>query len=226
MKLFIVQELAYEYNDETYTQPQQLSCEGCCGHPVKAFKTKKNAEDERKRLNEAHLKDNPLEHEDGVHTDYYGVVEVEVTDEDVEGYAEARARIEAAEEEARAACKKAFTKEANLLFEKFPNLESFAWNQYTPFFNDGDTCYFCVHADEPDINGLDDDEIEFDSGKEFRGMKIVKVREPNEAYLTRQAVTQFIYQFRKQDLEHMFGDHIKVTVYRDGKTEVEDYDHD
>jgi hypothetical protein len=28
------------------------------------------------------------------------------------------------------------------LFEEFPELESFSWTQYTPYFNDGDTCEF------------------------------------------------------------------------------------
>jgi len=29
------------------------------------------------------------------------------------------------------------------IFEKHPKVESFGWNQYTPYFNDGDTCVKC-----------------------------------------------------------------------------------
>lgn len=30
-------------------------------------------------------------------------------------------------------------------FTKFPEVTSIMWAQYTPYFNDGDTCYFSVH---------------------------------------------------------------------------------
>lgn len=31
-------------------------------------------------------------------------------------------------------------------FEVTPEIKVIAWRQYTPYFNDGDTCYFSVHA--------------------------------------------------------------------------------
>jgi hypothetical protein len=30
------------------------------------------------------------------------------------------------------------------VFEKYPEIKSFSWNQYTPYFNDGDECLFSV----------------------------------------------------------------------------------
>jgi hypothetical protein len=52
------------------------------------------------------------------------------------------------------------------LFKQAPKLKSFGWTQYTPYFNDGDTCEFSVHLDYPLINGsneeyddVDEDEI-------------------------------------------------------------------
>ena len=39
------------------------------------------------------------------------------------------------------------------LFDKSEKIESFSWTQYTPFFNDGDTCEFGVHCDDPYVNG-------------------------------------------------------------------------
>ena len=32
------------------------------------------------------------------------------------------------------------------IFEKYPKLLSFSWNQYTPYFNDGDECTFRVNV--------------------------------------------------------------------------------
>jgi hypothetical protein len=31
------------------------------------------------------------------------------------------------------------------VFDKFPEISEIAWCQYTPYFNDGDPCYFSVH---------------------------------------------------------------------------------
>lgn len=39
------------------------------------------------------------------------------------------------------------------LFVDFEDLESIGWRQYTPYWNDGDTCDFTVYNDDPDING-------------------------------------------------------------------------
>lgn len=43
------------------------------------------------------------------------------------------------------------------IFEQAPTLKSFGWTQYTPYFNDGDTCEFGVHYDYPWINGANSD---------------------------------------------------------------------
>ena len=43
------------------------------------------------------------------------------------------------------------------IFKQAPNLKSFGWRQYTPYFNDGDSCEFGVNVDYPLINGEDED---------------------------------------------------------------------
>jgi len=54
-------------------------------------------------------------------------------------------------EDFTAECKKrneAFFAEAvKSIFEEFPCVDSFSWTQYTPYFNDGDTCNFSAHTD-------------------------------------------------------------------------------
>lgn len=39
------------------------------------------------------------------------------------------------------------------IFASNSNIESIGWTQYTPYFNDGDTCHFSVHTDNIVING-------------------------------------------------------------------------
>ena len=63
-----------------------------------------------------------------------------------------------------------FTESSQELFDKHPLLESFSWTQYTPYFNDGDTCSFGVN-EEPrrvTINGItfDPDEIYISTSKQ------------------------------------------------------------
>ena len=47
------------------------------------------------------------------------------------------------------------------IFEKYPKIESFGWNQYTPYFNDGETCFFSVNTDWIYINGDPADEADW-----------------------------------------------------------------
>jgi hypothetical protein len=51
------------------------------------------------------------------------------------------------------------------LFKQAPNLKSFGWPQYTPYFNDGDTCEFSVHLDYPWINGSNEDYDDVDDSE-------------------------------------------------------------
>jgi hypothetical protein len=43
------------------------------------------------------------------------------------------------------------------LFKQAPKLKSVSWTQYTPYFNDGDTCEFDVHASDLYVNGISED---------------------------------------------------------------------
>src|SRR3954468_22536228 len=63
-----------------------------------------------------------------------------------------KAKRTAVQEECEKAAKDFFRDEAKKLFEQHPAMTSFRWNQYTPFWNDGDTCYFRVYRDYVWIN--------------------------------------------------------------------------
>lgn len=79
-----------------------------------------------------------------------------------------RAKLKKLNDEAAALRKegcKIFEAAAQDLFAAYPALESFAWRQYTPYFNDGDVCTFGVYADEPTINGVSIDEVPYNGNR-------------------------------------------------------------
>jgi hypothetical protein len=52
------------------------------------------------------------------------------------------------------------------LFDKHPRLESVTWVQYTPYFNDGDPCYFSVHDFDASISEPEETETSEGPGDE------------------------------------------------------------
>ena len=63
------------------------------------------------------------------------------------------------------------------LFAQAPDLKSFGWTQYTPYFNDGDSCEFGVHLDYPYINGTDEDDSESDIEIKLHSYKRLETEE-------------------------------------------------
>ena len=114
-----------------------------------------------------------------------------------------------------------FNETVKELFEEFPTLESFSW-LYTPYFNDGDVCNFDVYADTPDINGVDGDDI--GAEWEWNG-EVHPARNPQLVPLQK-AVSAFIESAPQEMLKSVFGDHVAVTINRDGTTETDEHSHD
>jgi hypothetical protein len=124
-----------------------------------------------------------------------------------------------------------FAEEAKKLFDANPKLQSFSWTQYTPYFNDGDTCEFSAHTDYitvTDIDGEVDEVSEWsvrhygEKGIDWQGNPYT----PSELELAGAAACKFLAEFEAQDFLMMFGDHTSVTVSRSGDVQTEDYDHD
>lgn len=141
-----------------------------------------------------------------------------------------------------------FNDASKALFAEFPKLKAFGWRQYTPYFNDGETCEFSAHTGDPLIQFGDDEELDdfcfrdtervpdgTKQEKNWRGVMqtvtiyktVPRVNSPeliekNEAY---KSVQEFLSIFNDDDMEQMFGDHVRVTVTAQGATK-EDYDHD
>lgn len=129
-----------------------------------------------------------------------------------------------------------------------PTIVEFGWRQYTPYFNDGDTCEFGVHGvwvrTTADVDVEEDDEyydsydldvdyhrslgkVKSDWNQETRQYENKRYEGPDEGRYDRcQALARAIESGAYENaLLDTFGDHAMVTVRKDG-IEVEFYSHD
>lgn len=122
------------------------------------------------------------------------------------------------EEEGEEALKELFKD----FFEKYPSAKAITWRQYTPYFNDGDPCYFRVgemnlHLDE------DEDEDDYD---DYDGYDSYGLKNSDDDNLKAMAADFEVLEGIPEDvLEYVFGDHVTITATRDG-FKVREYDHD
>lgn len=137
------------------------------------------------------------------------------------------------------ASNKIFTDISKSIFEEHPKVKSFSWTQYTPYFNDGETCYFSVNNDYISINDQSVDESDWISetkitkyGTWNREKKVYegRVEVPNLNYdpeLAKAAdeIREFLKQFDDDFFLEQFGDHAEVVVTEDG-VNINDCEHD
>jgi len=132
-------------------------------------------------------------------------------------------------------------------FEKFFEVKSVRWTQYTPYFNDGDSCEFSVHEatigipnDKLDLFGLKADDAEEyeqdDNDSEttyYSDYNLHRYEGRTKKYSTpraeelHDALVQINSTFSQLEdvLQGAFGDHVVVTAFRD-KIDVEEHSHD
>jgi hypothetical protein len=121
------------------------------------------------------------------------------------------------------------------VFETVPELESIRWYQYTPFFNDGDACTFGIHGIYFKVEGNPENAGDYEDGYEYShgfdkeiyvsGQGYVK----NSKYNKQKCDILDSVEATLGELEEVLqalGDHSMVTVGRDLKIEVEEYEHD
>jgi len=133
-----------------------------------------------------------------------------------ESMAELRQKREELRKQILEQAKSAFNEEAKGLFAQFPDMESFSWSQYTPYWNDGDECVFSAHSDYPTITTQDG---EFDEDSYY------SENDPSPTALCYRAVVEFLGQFGTEEYRDMFGDHVCITVFAD-RVEVDEHKHD
>ena len=119
---------------------------------------------------------------------------------------------------------KIFEAAAKELFEAHPALQNFAWLQYTPYFNDGDPCYFRINEDCISVNGISDDDLEYVSGKGYVYDDVEEFEGIDDPSKLMDEISKLICSVDQDCLER-YGEG-RVVVHRDGTVEIEDYDHD
>lgn len=120
-------------------------------------------------------------------------------------------------------------------FDKNPNVTAIVWTQYTPYFNDGDTCEFNVNdatfTNAPDPENVRWGEYDGDEEKAADGSEIFAWEGWGDAPedLNVDMCNSFSRMICSSEMEDvmkaMFGDHVKVVATREG-FDVDDYDHD
>jgi hypothetical protein len=124
------------------------------------------------------------------------------------------------------------------LFDAYPFVKSVSFAAYTPFFNDGDSCTYSANHEYCDFNGYGeyDDEGEGENILQLAKENIyVNVggsykQQPNPDFnpLYKEAVDAFreaLAIVDEDNWEEMVGDHVKVTITREGIT-TDEYEHD
>jgi len=125
------------------------------------------------------------------------------------------------------------------IFKSYPEITSFSWTQYTPYFNDGDSCTFSANTDYITVNGDSIDDCKWYNennvtnwGTYDRNLKqyIGKVEVPNPNFDKRKAeateiILDFLSKFDSDFYESRFGDHVSITVTADG-IETDEYEHE
>ena len=141
--------------------------------------------------------------------------------------------------EAQQMASDAFDEFCKQIFEKHPKIESFGWTQYTPYFNDGDTCTFSANTNYISINGEYVDDSNWISettvtnwGTWNRDLRVYegRVEVPNLDYDAELAkgsdeITEFLSNFDNDFYITRFGDHAEITVTAEGVS-VDEYEHD
>lgn len=150
-----------------------------------------------------------------------------------------QAKMAAMREELKSLGERLFREGAQDIFDAYPNLVSFSWTQYTPYFNDGDECVFSVHAEYGTtlkFEGESDDEDEEDDGETFSSYN-AKYADPSVELPSYYAdvprwkfnvggdVASLIGGVDDDTMKALFGDHVRVTVTREG-IDTEYHEHD
>lgn len=124
------------------------------------------------------------------------------------------------------------------LLEQSQLIESISWTQYTPYFNDGDECTFSSHAADFGINGhsfidgSDDSEHGNFWDKEVYDYSDRNYRKiPNSKYIPHEGeimngLSDILSEIPDEFYKDLFGDHVEVTIFKDGTIDVSEYNHD
>jgi hypothetical protein len=119
------------------------------------------------------------------------------------------------------ALKKAFAE----LFDTYPEIKAIRWDQYTPYFNDGDSCEFGVHS----FDACFEDTVEEDAEREVNGMTFEYLgygfKERGRHPKASEAIKDLERAIPEDVMLAVFGDHAEIVATREG-FDVLEYSHD
>lgn len=156
------------------------------------------------------------------------------------------------EEEHKARIQKIFGEATKAFFQEWPEIECIHWNQYTPYWSDGDECVFGVNTivydkdrhfleeylgeDETGADEADDDwGYEGDPfinhkrygnfSDEDKAAERARFSRLDDAHTAAKAMCEVVSSIDSDTMKSMFGDHVTVIVSKDGVV-TEKYDHE
>jgi hypothetical protein len=136
-------------------------------------------------------------------------------------------KINAAKEEYKRVGKTLFQEYADAFFVQYPQVKAVVWNQYTPYFNDGDPCYFRIY----DVCFVADEYNEDDMGSAYSYEESNIIRYSNKKDQPTDLVEacekfEGIITGNLELMEDLFDDHVTVHLRPGKEPEVLEYDHD
>jgi hypothetical protein len=152
---------------------------------------------------------------------------------------EKQEEIKKLKEEMLVASNKIFTDLTKTIFEDHPKVNSFGWHQFTPYFNDGDTCTFSVNTDYIYINGESVDESDWINEtkitnygtwnrekRQYEGRtEVPNFNYDKELVSACDEIREFLSNFDNDFFMSQFGDHAEITITAEGVS-VDEYEHD
>jgi hypothetical protein len=137
------------------------------------------------------------------------------------------------------ASNKIFTDLTKTIFEDHPKVKSFGWNQFTPYFNDGETCEFSANVDYIQINNEPVDESDWINEtkitnwgtfnrekRQYEGRtEVPNFNYDPELVKACDEIREFLRNFDNDFFMSQFGDHAEVTITAEGVS-VDEYEHD
>ena len=149
------------------------------------------------------------------------------------------------------------TKGFKELFKKHKSLQSFSWNQYTPYFNDGEECVFSAYIDYISINGSDETESSYDVRQfldtlhnpkkeinklqkrieeqkkqkypydyleeQIKAIENGSIEETRNKLAILEDIQEILSTISDDTYKTLFGDHVTVTVTKDGWSRSEEH---
>lgn len=137
------------------------------------------------------------------------------------------ANIQKVIEDARTQAKNAFMAELKDFFARNQDIKAIVWTQYTPYFNDGDTCEFRVNdicaSNYEDVSHYGEWESEDPTPADL--MVYESYGRPGYTRELRELNDFMQSNLGEEVLQFAFGDHVSIRVTANGIT-IDEYEHD